>query len=308
MPFSNRSMLWLLVFLSATPSSLRAGERLRFGILPVVDTLPLLVAESEGLFTREGIDLEIVQFQSALERDAALQAGRLDGYFGDLLNTILLVRAGERLGIVTTVFHTHPEHRMFGIAVSPGSGVRSLDGLRHKTVAISRTTVIEYLLDRILERHGLPADYLVKEEIKKIPIRLQMLLADQVAAALLPEPLLTLAESRGARVIADDRDLDTSETVLALAAKGGGNSVDVGGFLRAYGEAVNRINRSPESYKDLLLEKTRFPAEVKDRYRVPIFPEVKLPSEADVGRVQEWLIDSGVMERRLPYEAVIYRK
>ena len=35
-------------------------------------------------------------------------------------------------------------------------------------------------------------------EIKKIPIRLQMLLSGQVTAALLPEPLLTLAETHGA--------------------------------------------------------------------------------------------------------------
>lgn len=60
----------------------------------------------------------------AQERDAALQAGQLDGYFGDILNTIVLIRAGQELRIVTTVFHTHPDFRMFGIVPVRGAGLQ----------------------------------------------------------------------------------------------------------------------------------------------------------------------------------------
>ena len=64
---------------------------IKFGVLPVVDTLPLLVADDEGFFEQENIDIEIIPFNSALERDAALQAGEINGYFADPLSAILMI-------------------------------------------------------------------------------------------------------------------------------------------------------------------------------------------------------------------------
>ncbi len=37
-------------------------------------------------------------------------------------------------------------------------------------------------------------------------------------------------------------------------------------FRTAYRQAVVRINRNPEAYKTLLVEGTRFPLPIKDRY------------------------------------------
>ena len=295
----------LVMILSIGTLPARAQEPLKLGILPVVDTLPLLVGETEGLFDKAGVPVELVSFQSALERDAALQAGQLDGYFGDILNTILLIRAGQDLKIVTTVFHTHPDFRMFGIVAAPGAGLTSLADLAGKQVAISRATIIEYLLDRLLVARGLPPDYVAKLEIKKIPIRMQMLMADQVPAALLPEPLLSLAEFKGGTVLLDDRALDTSETILALSEKVLSRPGVAEAFLAAYGQAVRRINQDPEAFKDLLVARTRFPMPVKERFRVPVFPEPGPPAAADVAAVQDWLATSGNDTRQLPYEALV---
>jgi NitT/TauT family transport system substrate-binding protein len=296
-------VLVLILFIGALPA--RSQEPLRLGILPVVDTLPLLVGETEGLFEKEGLTVALVSFQSALERDAALQAGKLDGYFGDILNTILLIRAGQNLRIVTTVFHTHPDFRMFGIVTAPGAGLASPADLAGKQVAISRATIIEYLLDRLLATRGLPPDYVVKLEIKKIPIRMQMLLADQVPAALLPEPLLSLAEFKGGTVLLDDRGLDTSETILAFSEEALRRPGLAEAFLTAYGQAVRRINQAPEAYKDLLVARTRFPMPVKEQFRVPVFPEPGPPSAADVAAVQDWLAATGNATQRRPYETLV---
>jgi NitT/TauT family transport system substrate-binding protein len=304
---------WFLFFISivigvAAHQTVKAEDTLRFGVLPVVDTLPLLVGQEEGLFAREKIVLDLVPFQSALERDAALQAGKLGGYFGDILNTVLLIQIGQPLKIITTSFHTHPQFRMFGIVAAPKSTIDNLIGLKDKQVAISRATVIEYLLDRILMANGQDSSYVQKLEIKKIPIRLQMLLSNQVAAALLPEPLLTLAEAKGARVVADDRQLNTTETVLALDSRLMDKKPTLATrFLRAYSEAVSRINKDPESYKTLLVTRTRFPMPIKDKYQVPQFPKVGLPSVKDVNDAQNWLRQNGLQKRPLAYEAIVFK-
>jgi NitT/TauT family transport system substrate-binding protein len=285
------------------------ADRIRFGLLPVVDTLPLLAGVEKRFFSEEGIELEPVSFQSALERDAALQAGKLDGYFGDILNTVLLIHAGQPIKILTTAYHSQPAHRMFGIAAAPDSGIRRLVDLQGRQVAVSRATIIEYLLDRFLEAHRLPTDFVQQQEIKKIPVRLQMLLAGQVPAALLPEPLLTLAESRGAAVLADDRNLDTSLTVLALNLHLLSESETLAErFLRAYGRAVQAVNSNPQNFKNFLVERTRFPTEIKDRYRVPDFPPVAPPPAADIQAAQQWLKAKGLVKAPLAYDAVVLQK
>jgi NitT/TauT family transport system substrate-binding protein len=282
------------------------AQPLSLGILPVVDTLPLIVGQEEGLFKEAGIDLELVSFQSALERDAALQAGQLDGYFGDLLNSILLIQSGQDLRIVTTAYHTWPDQRMFGIVAAPGSDITTLAQLKGRAVAISRATVIEYLLEQMLKSQGMPVDHVVKQEIKKIPIRMQMVLGGQVPAALLPEPLLTLAESKGARVIADDRELNLAETVVALRQARLAADGDLAGrFTSAYRQAVERINRNPTAYKSLLTERTRFPKIIEDQFKMPRFPDVAAPSQKDVDDVQDWLTATGILKKRLPYGSVV---
>lgn len=282
------------------------GTTVRFGILPVVDTLPLWVALEKGFFEKQEIDIRIVPFQSALERDAALQAGKLDGYFGDIVNTVLMVRSGLDLGIMTTAFHTHPKHRMFGIVSAPGSGIKRLSELQGKQVAISSATIIEYLLDRILLSKDLPFDFVEKLEIKKIPVRVQVLLADQVPAALLPEPLITLAQTKGAHVLADDRDLDLCLTVLALKRdiiKRDRSFVDR--FLTAYDSAVRAINHDPDSFKGTMISRTRLPEIIRDRYKPPIFPEADLPSKKDVEAAQKWIIQSNREGRPIPYHRIV---
>ena len=300
--------LILIMLLFPVPGTSYGKALLRFGVLPVVDTLPLLVGQEAGTFSDQGIDLELVSFQSALERDAALQAGKIDGYFGDILNTLLLIQSGKRVKILTTAFHTHPVHRMFGIAAAPGSGIENLQQLKGKEIAISRATIIEYVLDALLRSHELPSDYATKQEIKKMPIRLQLLLSSQISAALLPEPLLTLAEHKGARVIADDRKLDVCLTVLAMDMGRVGEKPDLPKrFLTAYGAAVAKINQHPEAYKGVMVERTRFPMVVKDLYQVPVFPETAPPSEKDVMDTQDWLIQNGLLKANIPYGQVVFQ-
>src|SRR5208337_5046378 len=83
-------------------------------------------------------------------------------------------------------------------------------------VAVSSNTILDFLTTKFLLSKGVPMSEAHLVEMKNIPIRLQMLLGGQVAAAVLPEPLATLAESKGARALADDAGTGLSSTVLAF--------------------------------------------------------------------------------------------
>lgn len=279
-------------------ASAATAETLRMGILPVLDTLPLQVAVNEGLFEERGLEVELVTFSSALERDTAMQAGRLDGYFGDLLNTFLLIKAGVPMKLATISYATVEGQRMFALLRAPG--LEALDDI--PSVGLSKATVIEYLLDAMSGLDAVKDVNFERIEIKKIPIRLQMLLEGQLDSAVLPEPLVALAESKGASVLVTDETLDMPLTVLSLHEKFAGQAA---GFLAAYDEAVTRLNAEPEKYRDLMAKTCRIPKPLAASFPVYTYPTSALPTQADVAPVMDWMIKKGMLDEPLAYDSVI---
>ena len=68
----------VILLLVLTVSCKKDDNKIRLGILPVIDTLPLIVADAEGLFKEAGLDVELIVFNSALEKEAALTGGSID--------------------------------------------------------------------------------------------------------------------------------------------------------------------------------------------------------------------------------------
>ena len=62
-----------------------AGVTVRIGVLQIADSFPLYVAEQEGLFEKHGVDVEIIEFQSASDQSVAYEAGELDGMMTDMI-------------------------------------------------------------------------------------------------------------------------------------------------------------------------------------------------------------------------------
>ena len=310
-PMIRRALLSVVLVAFLCPggvSSAVAAERVSvsLGLLPVIDTLPLVVAGKKGFFEEQGIDARFLYFSSALERDVALQSGKVDAYFGDLLNTLLLINSGQRLAVLTSVMRTDSRQRMFALLASPRSGIRDVGQLAGESVAVSKASVVEYVLDGILSRSAVRANRVGKIEVRAIPIRYQMLMVGQVKSALLPEPLASKAESEGAIVLADDRGLDTTLTVVALKSDLLTRYPDLAArFVAAYDKAVRAIDENPQAFIDLLVERTQFPASLRGRFKVPLFPRPEKPRRQDVLSISKWLKEKGLISTTAAYETIV---
>ncbi len=290
-----------LLALAILGRPLHASEKpLRVGILPVLDTLPLQIAFTEGYFSKHGLNVQLVPFDSALERDAAMQAGQLEGYFGDMVNTVLMVRSGVPMRIVTVAYASRPGQRQFALLGRPGLEAASVDALASGTVGLSKATIMEYLLDLMEERGLVPRGRLERLEVKKIPVRMQMLLGGRLDTAILPEPLVTLAESQGSRVYVTDENLQVTLTVVGLLHRLLTDDTQTGEkFLKAYGEALSALSANPEKYRSLMVTSCRIPEQLAATFRIPVFPEAGLPPDADVERLLTWMRARGLVTETL---------
>lgn len=294
-----------LVLILAT-GSMASDTPLRIGILPVIDTLPLQVAVKDGLFAQNDLEVELIRFTSALERDTAMQTGQLDGYFGDLIATYLLIDNGVPMRIALTTWRTKPGFPMFGIGLSPANKDMKIKDLEGAKLGLSKSTVMEFLADKMEDHLRVKRGHFSQVEIKKMPIRMQMLMTGQIDSALLPEPLLSLTRLKDGGVLATAENLDLPLTVLCLHNDlFQDNGMTYRNFVAAYTEAVKRLQEKPETYRQLMAETCRIPKPLVQEFPVYPFPLPKLPAKADLDVVQEWMIEKGLLKAKVPNETVL---
>ena len=73
---------------------------LRIAVLPILDTLPMYVAQQEGLFAKHGVNVEFVPVASAPERDQVVSAGQADGMINETVSTIFYNKEQTQVQIV----------------------------------------------------------------------------------------------------------------------------------------------------------------------------------------------------------------
>ena len=300
---------------STTPAT--AADKpvaIRIGTLATEDSLPLWEAEKMGYFAVEGIPkIEIISFQSAQERDTAFASGAIDGFMGDVIAAANLEASGKTVTIATVMLGADKTQGRFGIVVPPKSAIKDLKSLAGVPVGTSSATIQEYVLDGLMAEAGVPAAQVKVEEVKKVPVRFELLMAGKLKAAALPEPFLTLAELGGAKIIADDTKAqkNLSQTVLVLSedflGKPGGQSTERA-VLKAWDLAVNDIDKSPDSYRALLVEKARLPKSLANVYKVQTYPTAQVPAEADVAPVLAWMSSKGYLKGNVTYADLVAGK
>jgi NitT/TauT family transport system substrate-binding protein len=280
---------------------------LKVALIPVLDVLPVFVAQQNGYFAEQGIEVEAVPVKSAQERDVLIQTGQVDGVLTDLPSTGLLNKDATRVKAVYTSRRPYPDAPMFRILAGPGAGIETPADLKGVPIGISQNTVIEYLTDRILEAEGLTADDIAIAEVSAIPVRFEQLMNGNIQAATLPDPLASGAIAGGARLVADDSKYpQVSQSVLTFTTDAlTGKPDTVRKFLAAWDKAVKELNANPEKYRGLLIEQGRVPASVKDTYKMPPFPEAGAPTEAEVADIVMWMRAKGLISRDLQYAEMV---
>ncbi len=302
-------LLSLSVFASAIGGCSKRKEdtNLKIGILPIVDVLPIYVAQQNGYFEQTGIQVEPVLVKSAQERDTLMQTGQIDGELSDLISVGLFDRKSVGLKAVLVAMKPTRSSPVFRILSAPGSSIGSPADLKGIPIAISKNTIIEYVTYRLLESVGLSDSEIATTEISAIPVRYELLMKGKVKAATLPEPLASGAVAGGARVVIDDSsDPSVSLSVLAFSTKALSEKPEtVKKFISAWLKAEEEINRHPEKYRNLLIEKGRVPKSVQNSYEMPRFPGALVPTETQVKDVISWMVKRGLLQQELGYGDVV---
>jgi NitT/TauT family transport system substrate-binding protein len=297
----------LTVLLAACAQAPAETPTLKIGLLPVLEALPIYVADAQGYFKSEGITVEYVPAASAAERDQLMQAGQIDGMINDLISTVLYNKETQKIAVVRFARTATPDSAQYSVLAAKGSGITKASDLKGVEVAISEGTVIAYVTDRLLQLEGLqPAD-IKTTNVVKIADRMQLLNQGNLKAATMPDPYSSLALQNGATVVVDDRahnELGNSVLSFSTATlKAKPNTVKK--FLAALEKAVNDVNANPDQYANVLTDKKLIPAPLAGKYKLPKFPAASVPTEAQFKDVEDWMTGKNLLKTNVPYTQLV---
>lgn len=280
-----------------------AASTLKIAVLPIVDTLPMYVAQQEGLFANHGVTVEFIPVASAPERDQILSAGGADGTINETLAVMLFNKENVQMQVVRYALRPTAGNGHFFILASAKSGITSVDGLKGVEIGVSQGTVIEYVTDRLLQTSGFTSDEIKTIAVPKIPDRMALLASGELNAGVMPDPLASLVVSQGGVIVADDSSHpEYGFSVISFRKEVIDNNPDaIKGFLAAIDEATVLLNAEPAKYKNILSEQKLVPAPLLDAYKAPVFPTAGVPTEEEWQDALSWLKEKGILTADISY-------
>jgi NitT/TauT family transport system substrate-binding protein len=137
--------------------------------------------------------------------------------------------------------------------------------------------------------------------------RMALLGSGEIQAAMLPEPLTSLALQQGAVVVLDDSKYPeySHSTITFRKEVLDQNPEAVRAFLAAVEEAVALINADPAKYEKTLVELNIVPAPLEGKFAVPQFVTAGVPSETQFQDVLEWARSKGLVNKDYSYADLI---
>jgi NitT/TauT family transport system substrate-binding protein len=276
---------------------------LKIAVLPIIDGLPMYVAQQQGLFTKHGVNVELVPVASAPERDQLVAAQQADGMINETISDMLFNKESVQVQAVRYALRPAEGYGHFFLLASGQSGITTPEQLKGVEIGVSQGTVIEYVTERLLQAEGLSADEIVTIPVPKLPDRMALLASGELKAGTLPDPLGALAVQSGAVIVMDDSEHPEYGFSIYSFRKDviDAQTEAVMNFLLAIDEAIGLINADPTQYTQILSEAKIVPAPLLEAYKVPPFPAAGVPTEAEWNDALNWAKEKGMLDVDVSY-------
>ena len=164
-------------------------EKLRIGLLPIIDHLPLVISQKEIAVPLKGVRIDLDLYRSWTGLEAAYRTGAVDGAAIDLSKALIMAYDGVPLKIVLVLSRN-------GTALVVNSD--NPEDIKGKIIASSGSDTIQLLIfNEFLKKKGLRMGYDVRSVITRFAKATMRMKEEKFYGFCLPEPYGALAEEEG---------------------------------------------------------------------------------------------------------------
>jgi NitT/TauT family transport system substrate-binding protein len=274
--------------------------------LPYTSFAPLYIAQQEGFFREQGIEVAFTQSASGTDLLPAFLHGDIDVYGGALSAGLLNAMArGEGFGIVADKGFVGPDDGFYAMVarkeLAESGRLASAAHWKGLRIAYTPTAFFEYILDRILRARGLAV-----ADIRPVKIRgalLQEALArGEIDLAFPGEPWITQLVESGAGVVQVHPHAITGDAQYGVLAFGPELTLrrpEVGRrFMVAYLKGIRRyLEGKSERNVALLARQTGMDSALVRRTAWPPFRSDGRVLTRSLVEFQQWGLAQGYVDR-----------
>jgi len=195
-------------------SGLCSAESLKVGYLPVTGHAKYFIAQEQGLFKKEGLDVELIEFQNSADGINAIIAGKLDTGSFSTTAPLLFYSKGSEIKIIGGIMGQDA-----AIVVKPeqAGNIRSITDLKGKKVATVRLASGDAVLRGALKDAKIDwKTDLQIFELKNPPAVIEAVKSGQVDAGVVWGPHDLRAEQQGLKIVVRSGDLSPGHPCCRL--------------------------------------------------------------------------------------------
>ncbi|MGP3951477.1 ABC transporter substrate-binding protein [Streptomyces sp. 7N604] len=261
---------------SSPPSDM---AKVKVGVIPIVDVAPIYLGKAKGFFSSRGIDLTLESGQGGAAIVPGVVSGQFQFGFSNVTSLMIAGSKGVPLKAVASgnASTGKAEADFSGVAVKKNSPIKSAKDLADRKVAVNTLKNI--------------GDTTVRESVRKAGgnakrIKFVELPFDQMPAALddgtvdaawMVEPALSIAVSKGARVVASNF-VDTAPDLTVAAYFTSEQLIKenpdlVKRFKAAMTESLKYAAGHPDEVRKVLGTYTKIDPSLGKSLTLPVWPE-----------------------------------
>ena len=260
---------------------------------------PLMIAQEEGFFRDEGLDVELVPAMQVEETLVALITGDIDVRPGALHAAFLsAVAQGAPVKIGAGSVVLNPDGcTYFGIVLRPGLDTSGTPAIKRLRTSIDGST--RFIASRMLAKRGMTLDRIETVRVQDVVLAMSLENGSLDAAAV-TEPALTRVAKMGTLWLSgQDAAPGYQWSVLAFGERLLVRQRDVGlRFMRAWHRAVAQLREGKTDRNVAILANAT--GETPEHIRETCWPSFTADSRVNWNSImefQEWAKAQGFMER-----------
>lgn len=177
---------------SSNPSHAQDLIKAKVGVITTASTAPLLIGARKGIFKKHGFDVEVVPLATGVHASQALAANKVNWTGGGIESTI--VAWGTGLPYKAYAMYAKGGDA-FAILVRKDSGIKKIEDLKGKRVAVTVGTALAQGLSQALLSVGLGGDAALRVNATLSGMG-PMLVQGSVDAMVGLEPFVTLTKEK----------------------------------------------------------------------------------------------------------------
>jgi NitT/TauT family transport system substrate-binding protein len=249
-------------------------RKTKVAIMNAVHDLPVLVARDNGYFRDEGLDIEFVttpgmaqvttshtvKFDSVFDRplDSVYNEGGIDQYrmceWGIMKRAVEADTEGRRRRKIVALGASMSK---FAIVVDRGSNIYEPEMLKDRLISVTPNNGSHFTMLKMVEGF-LEPQHVKTTNAGSMLKRIEALRRGEVAAVVLMEPWISVAQKEGLRILIE------SHSTRSEAASDEVDGQTLAAMFRAQARAVEDIERDPTPYVQYLIAETGGRLDAKD--------------------------------------------